>query len=686
MKKLVLFSFGLFISVLAAIAMLNFDGSAIESIEKGMARFTITKPDGLDNKLFLDIVAEGLEDSETDIMFRVITVEEEKPLYKYYKTNNSTDFLDIKTEKGSLMLERSESAATTEQKNFNTYRVAMPSLSQEIAFFNWYDAEKEDLSNGFFLAEQGKLNNISKNISKLGMEITVDNSIILSANYSFLMFGFVPAFLFLISIVFHMLSLSKKNVLRRIDGYTTKQIFFEELKQSLPFFFFVFISVIGICLLIALVLFKYSFTLFIEKSLGYLAILFVCVLFCLLAAYLVILVQRKITHSKGRVPRNGIYNFAVMSKLVIIIFTLFFISIAIRNVSLTFNAYKTVKNLSDRVYGYYTLPIYANNAMIDKEKENLYLDFYKKTVSKYNGILVDSSNYNYDTMNGQTTREEYAHENRDYISVNRNYLTFNPIKDTNGKYIDVSSLPTNKLNLFIPEEKKTLAKIYGDKVQAWHSRPVNVIIYDGSSSEVCSFNPRANAGIGIIDKPIIVLLEIDDLTAGEVFAYISQGEYFIMPHTDDPQSEIYPLLESIGISNTSPELCKVSDNYNLAIQSELHMLSVYGTQAAFLLICLFSLIVFTASLYCDNYRVRIAACIIEGYSLFQCIKGHLMVMLFTYLISLIVLGFMSIAGIFSISKEILLLPVTLLIDVMLTILLCKYYSTKNLYSVMKGAD
>ena len=73
-----------------------------------------------------------------------------------------------------------------------------------------------------------------------------------------------------------------------------------------------------------------------------------------------------------------------------------------------------------------TVPIYINNASLDKEAENGYLQFYLNSVSAYDGILVYSGNYDYDVTSGKTINEEFAHENRDYIVVNRNYLHFNP--------------------------------------------------------------------------------------------------------------------------------------------------------------------------------------------------------------------------------------------------------------------
>ena len=111
---------------------------------------------------------------------------------------------------------------------------------------------------------------------------------------------------------------------------------------------------------------------------------------------------------------------------------------------------------------------------------------------------------------------------------------------------------------------------------------------------------------------------------------------------------------------------------------------IYGAQTVFLLIGLVSLVVFTASLYCENYKVKIAACMIEGYSLLKCIWGHIFLTLFIYGVSILTLQLIE--NMFSIRAEILILPLSLLVDIVVTYCLCRRYSRANLYSIMKGAD
>lgn len=113
----------------------------------------------------------------------------------------------------------------------------------------------------------------------------------------------------------------------------------------------------------------------------------------LVAATIVTFSHRKVTHSKGNVPQNGIYFVAILSKCVILLFLAVFLSVSIRNISIAYSVYSTAKNLSEKVSGYMTIPIYVNNASLNKEAEKGYLQFYIKSVSMYDGILINSNNY-----------------------------------------------------------------------------------------------------------------------------------------------------------------------------------------------------------------------------------------------------------------------------------------------------
>ena len=67
--------------------------------------------------------------------------------------------------------------------------------------------------------------------------------------------------------------------------------------------------------------------------------------------------------------------------------------------------------------------------------------------------MIDASNYEYDLISGETPEEAYG---QDSITVNINYLDFNPIYDGTGKQITESMLSNSAFNVLIPHRRAML--------------------------------------------------------------------------------------------------------------------------------------------------------------------------------------------------------------------------------------
>ena len=148
--------------------------------------------------------------------------------------------------------------------------------------------------------------------------------------------------------------------------------------------------------------------------------------------------------------RRGIYFTTILAKGVFVGFIIFFLSIAIRNVTISYHTMQTSQFFADKVSGYVTVPVNTSNASMQNLNEN-YKAFYSATVNRYNGILVDASNYEYNLINGRTPAEEFGQTS---ITVNRNYLDFNPIYGTDGKQISDTQLSVTDFNVLLPVSKE----------------------------------------------------------------------------------------------------------------------------------------------------------------------------------------------------------------------------------------
>lgn len=120
------------------------------------------------------------------------------------------------------------------------------------------------------------------------------------------------------------------------------------------------------------------------------------------------------------------------------------------------------------------------------------------------------------------------------------------------------------------------------------------------------------------------------------------------------------------------------------INHQRQMLLLYGTQSVVLLIGLFCLIIFSAKLYCENYKNKIACCLIEGYSMFHCIRNHLIVTVIYYVVVVVGLRFVSMT--MQVSLNYLLLLVAFIGELAITLSVSRRYTQNNLYQIVKGAE
>ena len=67
------------------------------------------------------------------------------------------------------------------------------------------------------------------------------------------------------------------------------------------------------------------------------------------------------------------------------------------------------------------------------------------------------------------------------------------------------------------------------------------------------------------------------------------------------------------------------------------MLKIYATQSILLFIGLFSIIIFTSKVYCENYKNRISIYLLEGVSLLTCIKFHIIMTIISYIFSFLLM-------------------------------------------------
>lgn len=682
MKKLMNFCFVILIMVLSALACFNFIFDGIDKIESDKATIVIQKPGDISNAAFLSAIDKALGDINTDIMFRQIESNDgEKSVYNYYKTNHTPDFLSISTAAGNIFLKGNECISTKEQDGFETKHLNVSSLLQDISFYSWEQAENCDLSTGTYYISTGNIKAAIDAIQQVGYTVTVESSAYISGKFSISLFGFVPAFMLIASMAFYVLSNGKQNVLKKMEGYTTKDILMDEIKQIAPTYIISFLTIEALTLIVSAILYKQAIIQFVIFSIPYLLLFAGIIIAGLIVSCFFIAAQKSAEHIKGKVPKHGIYITTLLAKCVFVTFIIFFLTIAIRNAIICSNTIQTAQFVSDKTAGYVTIPVHQNNTSYRNLSDN-YKAFYAATVEKYQGVLIDASNYEYNLITGRTPAEEYG---QDYITINRNYLKLNTIFNIDGQAIDGETLSTSTLNVLLPETKLNETEKYRELIQSWYSQDANFTTYDVKKSPIYTYNANTGTGgNGKLDAPVILIADDSVLDGIMLLSYCSQGSYFLKVPVENPYTELLPILQETGIDATTLSTPSISSAFEETINHQTMMLILYGTQSAMLLAGLICLILFSSKLYCENYKAKIAACLIEGYSLFSCIKKHLIATIVYYGFVVFALRFVSMVMRVTLNYPLLL--ATFIEELIITISVSRNYTRQNLYQIVKGAE
>lgn len=681
MKKLMTFCFIILFSVLSALSCFNFAFDALDRIERDKITIVIEKPSNISATDFLGEIDRVTEELHTDIMLRRVENKNGKAHYQYFKTSHTADFLKISTSKGNAQLGNGECISTITPAGYNVHRLNASALMQDISFYPLGDAEQYDLSAATYYVRMGQQSSIIDAITQLGYVVTVNPTSYISGQFSVLLFGFVPAFMLVASMAFYILSNGKKNVLKKMEGYTTHDVLADEVKSIFPIFAICFLIIEVVSLIVAAALYQTALLQYILFSLPNIAVLLMVVLCGFGLSALLVCRQNSAEHIKGRVPRRGIYFTTILAKGVFVGFIIFFLSIAIRNVTISYHTMQTSQFFADKVSGYVTVPVNTSNASMQNLNEN-YKAFYSATVNRYNGILVDASNYEYNLINGRTPAEEFGQTS---ITVNRNYLDFNPIYGTDGKQISDTQLSATDFNVLLPVSKDGEREKWREFVQTAYGMKANFIPYDGSNNKIYSYNANTGTGNhGALDEPVILVIEEEQLEGVFVISYCSKGAYFLNVPTENAYAELLPTLQETGIASVTLETPPVASSFLETINHQRQMLLLYGTQSVVLLIGLFCLIIFSAKLYCENYKNKIACCLIEGYSMFHCIRNHLIVTVIYYVVVVVGLRFVSMT--MQVSLNYLLLLVAFIGELAITLSVSRGYTQNNLYQIVKGAE
>ena len=683
MRKLLILCFWVLTIALSALAGVNFAYSALETIEGDKTMISIEKPQAVDATVFLTQIDQALESLDQDIMLRYIDVSGEKDHYVYFKTSHTTDFIAIPAMVDPVLPAQGECSATGDLNLCPGAPLKLPDNYQSISFHNWYDAEAYDLSKANYLVLTSHAQEISSAIQGLGFSIQVDTGLtIYMQQLNLAVYLVVPAFMFVVSVMFFNFANGKQNVLRKMEGYGTIHILLNDIRKNQKWVLLSLLTIIGGTFLIATVIFRVTYVQFCLFYLRYLVYLIGILIVGGAIAALIVFFQNKAEYVKGKVPKKGMYLTTLLGKIVFLVFLLYSLSIGIRDIIGVIHSLRTLETISERIESYVTIPIYSTSAELMDFEEN-YLDFYELTVEDYAGVLIEANNYSYDVMTGSNLSIEYG---QDWITINENYLELNPIYTPFGTAIDSAAFSETQYNILIPVTKLDEKEEFIDYIDLWYGMEVNFIEYDPSMSDIFSYRPGVGSdSLGRLDQPVVLMFDESLSHAGSyIESYCSQGSYFVKVYTDDPYKELLPILEDTGISSVSPRTPYISDNFNELVAFQLSSFRLYITQSAFFLLGVVSLILFSVDLYCEINKQKIACSLIEGAMIMGYMQSHFLMIGLSYLLTFGTILAASRMAAITVNYTLLLGVIGL--EMLITVLSANKLAKRNLYQIVKGAE
>ncbi len=683
MKKIKNICLILLLIVISILSFVNYSYNTLDIIEQDKTILSIEKPETLTNNEFLIEISKCLEENNIDIMYRYLDVTGNKPLYLYYKTNVNEDFISCNSEKNSMFVNKGECIANNSVNVADkiTFELKDKSLFYDFAFFNWENAAKYDLSNSNYFIKTEHINRACSILSDLGYKVVNYDSAYISGQLSVILFTAIPVILVLISFLFYVFSSTKNIVIHKMDGYSNTEIALKYIKND---FFYMIVSLISIetmTCIVGAIIYQNAFIQYIIFHIHYLVIVLATIIAAELFCFIAIKHHNNPEFIKGRIPKKGMYHLSIITKTCFFLFVIFFLTIAIRNVQIGINTYKSSKYLSSKIENYVTMPIYNHNSSIHGLGDN-FLDFYQKTVDTYEGVLIDSSNYQLDSLTNTTLEEKY---NQNDITINRNYLSLNPIYDLSGLPITKEMIDEKTFYVLLPSDKADISDYYTEYILNAYDYLPTIIIYDEVQTSIYSYNADTGTGdYGKIDSPVIFLIPDEALLGLFIMSYCSQGSYFLKVEASNPYEELLPILKECNLEKIILQTPYIISTFNNMINHQLYMLSIYGSQTLFITLAMIILIFFSGKVFCENHKDMISYKLIEGFSIFRIIRNHIIYILIGYICSFMI--WTLLANITGVTINQLIIWGFLIFDLTYTIFVCIRFTKRNIHEIIKGAE
>lgn len=661
------------------ITFLNYSYSVEEKLFDNKTTVTITKDSNVTNKQFVEQLEKIVNNNKSDIMFCTFDVNDSTEAKLVYSTFNNDDFISVSA---IQKITKNDNTFYSNMNISNAEKIYCSDLFTKINIYNFKEITKYNLDSQKYYIASDTADSVMGDLQKAGYDVEILNEVAIYENISVVQYCFLPVFLICICILFYIFSLCKENAVKKINGYSSNNIFrnnFIGLIKNV-FFFFILTAIVALTVIFCIFgLTVFDFILFSIKI--YAIILAVIVVFSLLAS-LSTYFRNVILDIKGKNNNTEFFVVVFIAKLVFFVLLVCSVSTAYSNLSDIYKLSVQGKNVSNAMQNYVTLPIYENSKPVDESNITKQLTvMYNETNNSKNGIMIQCRDYCTDT-DGTCFAEKYG---QDEITVNENYLKINPIYDANNKLITADRLNKDKYCLLIPECKSDrqteirtrLLDIYENLTD----NDISIILYK-DDTVINTFNPNVNnADFGVIKNPIINIYN-EKYLSWTLLSAFSGEEYFVQVSTDNAYKELYPSIKKAELEEHILETPYISNSFTDWINFYSNTIKFNLFEAAIYLLGLIVLIYQFCRLYCECFKERISVKILHGYNFINIHKIYMFAALIVYVLFAISACVLNELGIVRINLAIL--AVMCLLELAAFIITTKKYIKNNIAEFLKG--
>ena len=396
---------------------------------------------------------------------------------------------------------------------------------------------------------------------------------------------------------------------------------------------------------------------------------------------------------KNRQPVNLVLYSNLVIKIILLTLFVFLINLGLNNYTRIQNLFTNKYQSWDELSEYCSIPNLSdidmtliNSEEFKKNQKKLYIKLNAK-----GSILANFEEYIPSTRNIRMQETEYDYE-RDNVTINPNYLNKYHIYDSEGNIIKIGEDETSYVVL-IPDKYKKDEQDIRNMIQLWKEAYLDddfaseaiKIIWTRTGQRIFSINIDVNPNEdNCVEDPIIRVLTESNGTLSnyDTILGISGNPLKIkVEDEENKEEEIKEILGEFGYDRYVKSISFVNQEVSSEINSVKDLALYLSVSIIFLIIAIVCIIIQSIYTYFQQHKQLIIVRQLNGYKILNKYREYFIYLVISWgaiLIVEIASGKIPFKNIYHINL------VSIVIELIVTIIILKYSNSKKISSAIKG--